>query len=226
MTQLSVLPKQTLFCECWLLFFGLIPLQLGTYGSLGLAMTSYLRRFPSPPLSLLLLSIFCCSKAGVHDPVHIPVHYTYRVIVVWDVDFCHREATASENRLSPKKGMWMGRRPSQGSYKNWRQAWVKVFLTVSLDKQAGQGAVHGSFVWIMWVASRLQTLTSCLWFGLGDLGQGKYMLNMWEEALHCWPDGKHFDHQFVPAINRAQINLDQLPHFNSSKLGRAEKSFS
>jgi len=172
MTQLSVWPQQTLFCECWLLFFWFNSFAAGDIWISWLAMTSYLRRSPSPPPSLLLLSIFCCSKGGVHDPVCIPVHYTYRVIVVWDVDFCHREATASENRLSPKKGMWMGRRPSQGSYKNWRQAWVKVFLTVSLDKQAGQGAVHG---WCGWLLGSRHWLVA---YGLA--------LVTWGRGNICW----------------------------------------
>lgn len=89
------------------------------------------------------------------------------------------EATASENRLSPRKGCGWHAGPHREATKTGdREAWVKVFLTLSLDKQGGQGTVHGSFVWIMSVASRLQTLTSCLWLGLGDLGQGKHVLNM------------------------------------------------
>lgn len=82
------------------------------------------------------------------------------------------EATASENRLSPRTGCGWHAGYREAKKTGDGETWV------SLDKQAGQGTVRGSFVWRVSVASRLQTLTSCLWFGLGDLGQGKYVLNM------------------------------------------------
>lgn len=81
--------------------------------------------------------------------------------------------------MSLKKGHGWYAGPHRDATKTGEgEAWAQVFLMLSIDKQAGQGTVQGSFVWIMSVASRLQTLTSYLWSGLDDLGQGTYVLNM------------------------------------------------